>query len=90
MSAAFVWGRVVDRHEIKCCGKAWEITEFHPRKREGCNITRQIDESKIEFHIEELREGFDTIEAAIAAILMTGKAGRYGIRMRLGLHEVEE
>lgn len=90
MSASFTWGRVIDRHEIKCSGKAWEIIEFHPRKVDGCTITRQIDESKIQFHIEELRECFNTIESAIAAILMTSKSGRDGIRMRLGLYEVVE
>lgn len=90
MNKPFTWGRVIDYHQIKSGGKLWEIVEFHPRKREGCTITQHMDESKIEFHVEDLREGFYTIESAIAAILMKSREGREGIRLRLGLQEATE
>ena len=60
----FPWGKVIKMFEYDFDGDTVEITKYHPWKREGC-FAKEPDESKVEFHCEELRQSSTSIQGII-------------------------
>ncbi len=71
----FTWGKVIERFEYDFDGVKMEVTKYHPRKTVGIEITREIDESVISYHCEELRQSTDNLFALIVAFIAYKKLG---------------
>lgn len=60
-SEKFPWGKVIENITLDFDGQVMEVTKYHPRKRDGCTITKEIDTTKIEFDCEELGQSSENI-----------------------------
>lgn len=71
----FTWGKVIDRFEYDFDGVTMEVTKYHPRKSVGVTVTQEIDESKVEYHCEELREAANSVFELLISFIARKKLG---------------
>lgn len=55
-SEKFPWGKVIENITLDFDGQVMEVVKYHPRKRDGYTITKEIDSTKIEFCCEEINQ----------------------------------
>lgn len=70
LTERFPWGLIVKDHKIG----PYTIREFHPHKRQGSQVTRDIDEYVTEFHGyidgKDTHESWSTLEEAMAGLIV--------------------
>lgn len=73
----FTWGKALDHFSYDFDGQVLEVVKFHPWKRDGCTVlSGKPDESKIQFHVEEMHESFHDIQTLLVAWITCQNLGR--------------
>lgn len=64
----FPWGKVIDRLTFDFDGETLEVTKYHPWKTRECEVrTGDPNLDEIAFHVQEIRQSFDNVYAAVIA-----------------------
>ena len=67
-SKAFPWGRVIDHLSFDFDGETLEVTKYHPWKVRECEVqTGDPNLEEISFHVQDVRQSFDNVYAAVVA-----------------------
>lgn len=66
--AAFPWGKSIDLVALDFDGPVIQIEKYHPWKRDvSGQPIREANTAVVLYHVEELRESFETVEQAVIA-----------------------
>lgn len=65
MTKKFTWGRVIKTLTLDFDTATLEIVKYHPRKEDGSRITDEINTDVVEYHVEEMRATFPSVEHAV-------------------------
>jgi hypothetical protein len=63
----FNWGAVIEKFDLNFDGEALEIIKYHPRLVVGNTVTQAINETEINYHVEELHASYGSMFAAVIA-----------------------
>ena len=67
---SFTWGEVISKHYFTDeAGKKTEIIKYYPLEFKGVAATGKIDYSEIQYHVEDVKESFNSYYQAIIAIV---------------------
>lgn len=75
LTEGFPWGKIVIDHLVG----PYIIREYHPHKRSGATVLREIDEAITQFHGyidgKDTHESWNTLEDAMAGLIVRNIVG---------------
>jgi hypothetical protein len=74
MSRKFPWGKVIDIFDFDFDGVKLEVTKYHPKKPGNSLSSREYEEA-VEYHVEEMRASFNSMDELLVAWLVHRNIG---------------
>lgn len=71
----FPWGRVIETFEVRLDKITHIITKYHPHKRNGSTITREIDTDTVLYHSEEISTSSPSLEVLYLSLIANNNIG---------------